>query len=195
MQIRLRFQIFQCFMIRMYDKFLWPQMMLPNLKNTNKCIQFFIINRVVQSSTRKLLTAISYRSTFLHQDTTNAYTTSITFNFKVLSKFLQCKYRCRSKQTFQLIKCKVLSNAPNKRYTFLSQFIQRSSNSTKVFHKTSIKTSKTVKTSYLTSIHGSRPILNCFHFRRINLYPMLRYNKTQKYDLIFCKCALLKISI
>src|SRR3954447_20399774 len=70
MQIRLRFQVLQSFMIRMYDKFFWPQIMLPNLKNTNKCIQFFIINRVVQSSTRKLLTEISYRSTFLHQDTT-----------------------------------------------------------------------------------------------------------------------------
>src|SRR3954471_10685685 len=95
---------------------------------------------------------------------------------------------------FQLIKCKVLGNTPNKRYTFLSQFIQRCSNSTKVFHKTSIKTSKTVKTSYLTNIHGSRPILNGCKFRRIYFYPMLRYNVAQKYDLILCKSALLKIS-
>src|SRR3954466_3786664 len=93
MQIRLIFQIFQSFMIRMYDKFFWPQIMLPNLKNANKCIQFFFINRVVQSGTRKLLTEISYRSTFLHQDTTNSYTTSITFNFK-------CKYGAEVSKRF-----------------------------------------------------------------------------------------------
>ena len=49
-------------MIRMYDKFFWPQIMLPNLKNSNKCIQFLIINRIIESSTRKFLTKISNRS-------------------------------------------------------------------------------------------------------------------------------------
>src|SRR4051812_26042188 len=86
MQIRLRFQVFQSFMIRMYDKFFWPQIMLPNLKNSNKCIQFFIKNRVVQSSTSKLLTEKSNRSTFLHQHTTNAYTTSIHSTSNCLAK-------------------------------------------------------------------------------------------------------------
>ena len=52
-----------------------------------------------------------------------------------------------------------------------------------------------MKTSNLTHIHGSRPILNSFNFRHIYFYSMLRDNITQKYDLIFAKCALLKITI
>jgi hypothetical protein len=44
----LTFQKFQSLMIRMYDEFFWPQIMLPNLKNMNKSIQFFIINRIIQ---------------------------------------------------------------------------------------------------------------------------------------------------
>jgi hypothetical protein len=66
-------------------------------------------------------------------------------------------------------------------------------NSTKVFHKAVIETSKPLKTSYLINIHWSKPILNSFKFGCINLYSMLRDNITKKDDLIFAKSALLNV--
>src|SRR3954471_1628649 len=96
---------------------------------------------------------------------------------------------------FQFIKSMILGWAPNKFNTFLSKFIQRGSNSTKIFHKTPIETSKTVKASYLTNIHRSRPILYSFNFRCIYLNSIFRNNISQKYDLIFAKCALINIAI
>uniref|UniRef100_A0A0A8ZJ64 Uncharacterized protein n=1 Tax=Arundo donax TaxID=35708 RepID=A0A0A8ZJ64_ARUDO len=85
-QISLAFQIFQSFMIRMYNKFLRPKIISPRFQNTHKSIEFFVIYRIIQLSTSKFLTKICNRFTILYQNTTNSNPTSITFNLKSFSE-------------------------------------------------------------------------------------------------------------
>ena len=135
-------------MIRMYDEFFWPQIMLPNLKNMNKSIQFFIINRIIQLCTIQLFRKICNRPTLLHQNTANTKSTSITCNFKLFREIRKCESRCINQPMFQFIKSILLGCAPLKLNTFHCKLIQRCSNSTKIFHKTPIEISKTMKASY-----------------------------------------------
>ena len=48
-ELVLPLEVFKRLVVGMNDEFLWPQIMLPNLKYSNKCIQFYIISGIVES--------------------------------------------------------------------------------------------------------------------------------------------------
>ena len=57
-QLGLTFKVLKCVMIDMYDKFMWANIMLPNMQYTHLSIQFFVIGGIIKWSTREFFTKI-----------------------------------------------------------------------------------------------------------------------------------------
>jgi hypothetical protein len=64
-QFSLTMNMFQRFMIRMYNKLFGPQIMLSYFEYAHKSIQFLIISRIIQNRSTQFLTKICNRFTIL----------------------------------------------------------------------------------------------------------------------------------